>query len=95
MTIQFITLTRMTRGNENDTSSLLVKPDRLEVVGVLPHNTSIKPHTREDAQKLLDWLLTNYPGLIVSIHTDGPKAAHKYAEVRQPHEWKEKQHDHR
>ena len=68
MTVQFITLTRMTRGNEDDTSSLWIRPDKLMVVGNLPHETSIRPHTREDAQRLLDWLLANYPGLIVSVH---------------------------
>jgi len=79
MTVQFITLTRMTRGNEDDTSSLQVYPDRLQVIGNLPHASSIKPHTREDAQHLLDWLLANYPGLIVSVRaeygvlTDGSK----------------------
>ena len=88
MTAQFITLTRMTRGNEDDTPSLQVYPDRLQVIGNLPHASSIKPHTREDAQRLLDWLLVNYPGLIVSVY-DGSLTLQKGARVQRPHKWEE------
>ena len=63
MTVRFITLTRMTRGNEDDTTSLLIYPDHLQVIGNLPHAASIKPHTFKDAQRMFNWLLASYPAL--------------------------------
>jgi hypothetical protein len=61
MTTQFITLTRMSpHGAENDTSSLQVHADRLQVIGNLEHCAGIKPHTAKDARALIDWLVTDY-----------------------------------
>ena len=58
----WITIKRNVRGSE-DLSSLLERAGRLEVVGILPHASSITPNTLEDARALRDWLLRTFPEL--------------------------------
>ena len=53
--LKWISLARRHADND-DTSSLLVYDDRLEVVGVLPHNSQIVPASVEDARLLVTWL---------------------------------------
>ena len=49
---QFITLIDAT----GRLSSLMILPDALQVVGVLPHNAEIRPATAQDRAKLIVWL---------------------------------------
>lgn len=46
--------------NTERPSSLLVGKDGLQVIGVLPHCSIIRPKTKEDAIKLIDFLTENY-----------------------------------
>lgn len=54
----FITVKR-TIGNSTENSSLLIKDDHLEVVGVLPHN-ALLTFDRNEAAKLKHWLSETY-----------------------------------
>lgn len=54
----FITVKRTYR-ETTDTTSLLIKSDKLEVVGVLPHCAEIQ-FDLENARKLRDWLNETY-----------------------------------
>jgi len=57
MSLQFITLRDATgRASSLAIGMRGVNPKFLTVVGVLPHNSDIKPDTEEDRQLLIKWL---------------------------------------
>ena len=57
----FITVTDQTGRNSSLAIDARGANDKLVVIGVLPHCSEIRPSTTEDAQKLLDWLVREFP----------------------------------
>ena len=54
---KYIGITHKRDNNEEHFSSLAVTKDgRMEVIGVIPHNTQFLPRDKESAQLMIDWL---------------------------------------
>ena len=58
-TIDFITLERLVPRCEPDTSTLTLRhrvPQYVDITGVLPHGTRIRPASAHDRDALVSWL---------------------------------------